>query len=118
MDPMTEQTLMRRLRLPALAAILALAAAACAGASMDSDLGARYGVSVVNELESPMVVSLDDGATTRVLGTVAAGSESRFVLDGSRGTTITLIATDPDDTRTVRRTVVLEQGETVEVRLN
>lgn len=110
-------TAMRRLRLPALAALLALAATACAGASMDSHLGERYAVTVVNEMPHPMIVSVDDGHATRLLGTVAADSESRFVLDGG-STTITLIATDEADTHTVRRTVVLHAGRTVEVRLN
>ncbi len=108
---------MRRLRLPALAAILTLTAA-CAGMSMDSDLGARYAVTVINEMPHPMIVSYDDGAATRLLGTVAAESESRFVFDGGMGTTVTIVATDEEDTRTVRRTVVLEQGSSVEVRLN
>jgi len=108
---------MRRLRLPALAAFLALAATACAGASMDTHLGERYAVTVINEMPHPMIVSVDDGQSTRLLGTVAAQSESRFVLeDGS--TTITIIATDEGDTHTVRRTVVLHAGRNVEVRLN
>jgi hypothetical protein len=118
MDPTMTQNLTRRLRLPALAAALTLAVAACAGASMDSDLGPRYAVAVVNELPQAMIVSLDDGNSVRLLGTVAAESESRFVLDGAMGTTVTIIATDEEDTLTVRRTVVLEAGSSVEVRLN
>jgi hypothetical protein len=110
-------TVMRRLRLPALAAFLALAATACAGASMDNHLGQRYAVNVVNEMPHPMIVSADDGHSTLLLGTVAANGESRFVLDDG-ATTITIIATDEGDTHTVRRTVVLHAGRTVEVRLN
>lgn len=109
---------MRRLRLLALAAFLALTGAACAGASMDSDLGPRYAVSVVNEMPHAMIVSLDDGTSTRLLGTVGPEREERFVLQGSPSTTVTIIARDEEDTLTVRRTVVLRSGSTVEVRLN
>ncbi len=110
-------TPMRRLRLPALAAFLALAATACAGANTSSDLGPRYAVTVINEMPHAMIVSLDDGHSTRLLGTVAADSQSRFVLDDG-STTVTIIATDEGDTHTVRRTVVLHAGRNVEVRLN
>ena len=111
-------TPMRRLRLLALAAFIAVAGTACAGMSMDRDLGPRYGISVINEMPHPMIVSIDDGTATRLLGTVDAESESRFVLDEIAGATATIIATDEEDTHTVRRTVVLEAGSTVEVRLN
>ena len=109
---------MRRRQHLVLAAFLALATAACAGASMDADLGPRYGVTVINEMPHPMIVSVDDGTSTRLLGTVGAEREERFVLDASSGTTITLVARDEEDTHTIRRTVVLEAGESVEVRLN
>lgn len=109
---------MRRLRLLALAAFLAFAGVACAGMSRDAELGQRYAVTVVNEMPHPMIVSIDDGADTRLLGTVGADREERFILDGSLSTTITIIARDEEDTHTVRRTVVLQTGETVEVRLN
>lgn len=109
---------MRPLRLLALAAFLTLAGAACAGLSMDADLGQRYAVAVVNEMPHPMIVSIDDGSDTRLLGTVGADREERFILDGSFSTTITIIARDEEDTHTVRRTVVLRTGTTVEVRLN
>ncbi|MFW5946911.1 MAG: hypothetical protein ACOCUW_00350 [Gemmatimonadota bacterium] len=110
---------MRR-RFPCLLILAALAAvsAACAGASMDADLGPRYGVIVINELDEPMIVSVDDGTTTRLLGTVGPDREERFILDGAPSTTITLIASDEADSRTLRRTVVLRAGESVEVRLD
>ena len=109
---------MRRSRTLVPAALLALAAAACAGASMDTDMGPRYGVAVMNEMPHPMIVSLDDGTSTLMLGTVGAEREERFVLDSVAGTTVTIIARDEGDTHSVRRTVVLRAGETVEVRIN
>ena len=109
---------MRRSRTLVLTTFLALAAGACAGTSMDTDMGPRYGVNVANEMPHPMIVSLDDGASTLMLGTVGAEREERFVIDSVTGTTVTIIARDEGDTHTVRRTVVLRAGETVEVRIN
>lgn len=109
---------MRRLRLTALAAIAVFAGVACAGAALDTDLGEQYAVTVVNELPRPMIVSVDDGSSTRLLGTVGAEREERFVLHGTPSTTVTIVARDEDDTRTVRRTVVLQAGRSVEVHLN
>lgn len=106
----------RSLRAAAVMA-LALAAAACAGMAMDADLGQRYGIRVINEMPHPMIVSVDDGTSTRLLGTVGAESTERFVLDGSPSTTVTVVATDEADTHTVRRTVVLRAGGVVEVRI-
>lgn len=109
---------MRRLRLLAVTAIVALAAPACAGTSMSSELGDRYAVTVVNEMDQPLVVSLDDGSGSRLLGTVAPDRDERFVLYGMSATTVTLVARDQGDTLTIRRTVTLRQGESVEVRLS
>lgn len=114
---MTEAPL-RRLRLSALAALLALTAAACAGTSMATEMGPRYSLAVINEMPHAMIVRVDDGSGARLLGTVGAEREERFVLDAAETTTVTLIATDREETHTVRRTVVLAAGETVEVRLN
>lgn len=110
---------MRRLRFLVLALIVGIAGTACArGVTLNEDAGGAYAVNVVNEMPHPMVVSFDDGATTRLLGTVAANREERFVVAGARGATVTLIATDEADTHTVRRTVTLSPGATVDVRLN
>ena len=107
---------MRRLRFLALAGLLTVATA-CATAGMP-DVGTRYGLTVINEMPHAMIVSIDDGTTTRLLGTVGAERQERFVLDGSPTTTVTVVATDEADTHTVRRTVVLDAGGTVQVRLN
>ena len=118
---MKEHTIrMRRLRQATFAVILTLVAgAACAGASMSSDVGQQsYAVTVINELDHPMIVSLDDGSSTRLLGTVGADREERFVLYGAASATVTLVATDEAETQTVRRTVALQPGSAVEVRIN
>lgn len=110
---------MRRLRLPTLAAILVLAGLACApGATVTPEMEQDYAVNVVNELPQAMIVSLDDGATTRTLGTVGANRQERFVIGGAQRRTVTFIAVDEAETQTVRRTVTLVPGGTVEVRLN
>lgn len=108
---------MRRLRLLALSALAAAVMAGCAGASMDSELGERYGLNVVNEMPHAMIVSLDDGSSTRLLGTVGPERDERFVLYGTASRTVTVVARDEADTHTVRRTITLRSGETVEIRL-
>ena len=109
---------MRRPRLLALSALAAVAVVACAGASMDSELGDRYGLRLVNEMPHAMIISLDDGSTTRLLGTVGPERDERFVLYGTASRTVTVVARDEGDTHTVRRTLTLRAGETVEVRLS
>lgn len=109
---------MKRLRLLALSALVAFAGAACAGASLDDELGQRYGLTVRNEMPHAMIVSVDDGSGMRLLGTVGAQREERFVLYGSSNETVTIVARDEADTHTVRRTVTLRAGESVAVRLN
>lgn len=108
---------MRRFRLLAVLTLAVLGLAACAGASMDSELGERYAVTVVNQMDQSLIVSLDDGSATRLLGTVAPDRNERFVLYGTTATTVTLIAKDAGDTLTIRRTVTLRPGATVEVQL-
>jgi hypothetical protein len=110
---------MRRLRLSALAAALALTGLACApAATAIPEVDQSYAVTVVNELPHPMIVSVDDGALTRRLGTVGANRQERFVISGADRRTVTFIAIDEGETQTVRRTVTLVAGGTVEIRLN
>jgi hypothetical protein len=85
---------------------------------MTADVDQSYAVNVINELAEPMIVSVDDGAATRVLGTVGADRQERFVLAGAERETVTFIAVDEAETRTIRRTVTLVPGGTVEIRLN
>lgn len=110
---------MRRLRFLALALLTAATAIACArGVTLNPDGGQSYAVNVVNEMPHAMVISFDDGSTTRLLGTVSARRQERFIIAGAQRPTVTVIATDEADTHTVRRTVTLSPGTTVEVRIN
>ena len=110
---------MPRLSLLVLPLLVATFATACArGVTMNPDSEPTYAISVVNEMPHAMIVSFDDGAATRLLGTVGANREERFVLAGPNRGTITVVAHDEAETHTVRRTVTLVADGTVEVRLN
>jgi hypothetical protein len=101
-------------------AVLALAAglSACArGVALNTDPGQSYAVNVRNPMPHAMIVSFDDGSGERLLGTVAANRTERFIVAGTARPTITIVAKDEGDTHTVRRTVTLMAGETVEVSL-
>jgi FtsP/CotA-like multicopper oxidase with cupredoxin domain len=110
---------MKRLRvftLVALTALVAAASGACArNVTLNEDAGQTYAVNVINRMSHAMTIAYDDGQTTRPLGTVAANRSERFVIAAVSGSTITLVATDPADTQTVRRTVALSPGATVDV---
>lgn len=110
---------MRPIRSVLLAALVLLTATACTrGVSMNPDAGQTYAVSVQNQMPHAMIVSFDDGSGVRLLGTVDASRSERFVIAGTAQQTITIIATDQGDTHTVRRTVTLVPGGTVDVRIN
>ncbi len=110
---------MKRLRvftLVALTAFVAVASGACArNVMLNEDAGQTYAVNVINRMPHAMTIAYDDGQTTRPLGTVAADRSERFVLAAVSGSTITLVARDAADTHTVRRTVTLSPGSTVDV---
>lgn len=110
----------RSLLSPIAALVLAImiSLAGCTrGVELNTDPGQSYAISVVNPRAQPMVVSFDDGSGTRLLGTVGAGQTERFVVAGSTSQTVSVVAEDEARTFTVRRTVVLRAGDTVEVRL-
>ena len=110
---------MRRIRFT-LFAVLALAAAitACTrGVSLDTEPGQTYAVNVINEMPHAMIISFDDGSGTRLLGTVGANRTERFVVAGAANPTVTIVAQDEAETHTVRRTVTLTAGGTVDVRI-
>lgn len=110
---------MRRLRLLALALLVATAGFGCArGVTLNPDAGQSYAVNVTNEMPHAMIIYVDDGAAPRLLGTVPAERQERFIVAGANRPTVTLIATDEADTHTVRRTVTLVAGSTVDVRIN
>lgn len=101
------------------AVFLALAGTACAPA-MEVDTAPQpvQAINVINELPDAMIVWFDDGTGERLLGTVAAGSQDRFVLAGTDATTVSVVARDEAQTRTIRRTVTLRPGGVADVRLN
>lgn len=111
---------MRRLRLLALALLVGAAGFGCArGVTLNPDGGQSYAVNVINEMPHAMIIYVDDGGDTpRLLGTVAAQRQERFIVATVDRPTVTLIATDEADTHTVRRTVMLVPGTTVDVRIN
>ena len=109
-------------RPPLAFAVLALSVAVslvgCArSVELNTDPGESYAITVVNPRAEPMIVSFDDGSGTRLLGTVGANRSERFVVAGSGSETVSIIARDEGESFTVRRTVVLRAGDTVEVRL-
>ena len=104
------------------APLLVLAAfmivAGCArSVDLSAEPGQSYAVEVVNPMPHPMIVSFDDGAGEQTLGTVPANGRERWVVAGASGRTVSIIAHDERESHTVRRTVTLVPGETVEVRL-
>lgn len=111
---------MARTRLLPLAALLVVATlSGCArSVALNTDPGETYAVNVTNPLSHAMIVSFDDGSGSRLLGTVGAGRTERFVIAGSASQTVSIVAHDERETHTVRRTVVLQPGATVDVRLN
>ena len=115
---MTMKITMRRFALATFAAALTLGGAACATVPADTDAGQPYTLEVINEMPHAMILSVDDGEMTRVLGTVGAERQEYLVIHHTGGGTITVIATDEGETHTVRRTVVLDPNDPVEVRIN
>ncbi len=107
-------------RVPSTAAALALLAvlAGCSRAvSVQSEPGPAFTMEVVNMQPDALVVSYDDGAGTRLLGTVEAGSTQRFVITSPARTTIRVTATDEDRTYAIQRDVALSRTSTVRVSL-
>lgn len=111
---------MRRLSLllPLAALSLAVVTACARGVEFDPDLQRTHAVNVINEMPHAMVVWFDDGTGERMLGTVAAQSRDRFVIAATTAGTISVVARDEGTTHTVRRTVTLVPGGSVDVRLN
>lgn len=111
---------MARSRVVPLVALVWIAAlAGCArSVALDTDPGQTYAVNVTNPMPHAMIVSFDDGSGARLLGTVGAGRTERFVIAGSANQTVSIVAHDEAETHTVRKTIVLQPGSTVEVRLN
>ncbi len=104
--------------MPLLAVVLATVAA-CAGAmEFETDPRQTQAINVINQLGHPMVIWFDEGDGERLLGTVAAGSTERFVIAGADVSALSVVARDEGRTSTVRRTVTLVPGGTVDVVIN
>jgi hypothetical protein len=102
-----------------LAVLILAATAACArGVDFSPDPTQTHAINVVNALPHAMIVWFDDGTGERLLGTVGAGSQDRFVIAGTDATTISVIGRNEANTQTVRRTVTLTPGRSVDVRLD
>jgi len=111
----------RRLAVVLPLVVLVLAGgAACAAGGMEFETDPRQtqAINVINQLSHSMVIWFDDGEGERLLGTVAAGSRDRFVIAATGVSTLSVVARDEGETRTVRRTVTLVPGGTVDVVIN
>lgn len=105
--------------IPLIALLFVATLTGCArSVALNTDPGESYAVSVTNPMSHAMIVSFDDGAGSRLLGTVGARQTERWVVAGSASQTVSIVAHDEAQTHTVRRTVVLQPGATVEVRLD
>lgn len=86
----------------------ALLAACARTLAVESEPGPTYTVEVVNQTTEPLIVSYDDGSGERLLGTVAADDRERFAIASPAARTVTIVATDRDRTRTIRRSASLD----------
>jgi hypothetical protein len=81
---------MKRIRTSILLAVALLSTACSRGVTVGSAApGASYAVSVTNSTASAMDVSYNDGSE-HMLGNVAAGKTDRFVVAGSRQSTVSI----------------------------
>lgn len=103
-----------------LATMVLMTAFACTNRRVDTELqekGAFY-LEVHNPMPHAMKVSFTVGAgEATALGTVQAGATQRFTLATLSNSEIEVIATDMNETHTVRKTVDLERGEVVRVSI-
>lgn len=110
---------MRRMRLGRPLALLAVlvAVAGCRAVEVGGPSPETYAVNITNARSQAMTVSFDDGTGPQLLGTVEAGRSERFVVAGARSPTVTIIATSVSGGTTLRQTVTLQAGETVNIKL-
>ncbi len=99
--------------------VIAAAAAACVrGASVQPAPTPVYAVSVRNTTAAEIVVSYDDGAASRALGTVPAGRTERFVIAAPASTTVDIVARAASGNATFQPvTVQLVAGSTIPVTI-
>jgi hypothetical protein len=97
--------------------LLMLTAAACRTLAVQTEAAPTYMIDVRNTISLPMIVQFDDGRGARLLGTVPAGGQERFIIAGASRAEVAILATSEDGTRSVRREIVLQPGVPVNVSL-
>ncbi len=93
-----------RLRRTLALGILTLAIGLVAGCTRNVQVGSPrplYSIQVRNTLADEMIVSYDDGAGTRALGTVLPNGIERFLINAPASTTITVTARNTAGTDSV-----------------
>ena len=86
------------------AAPLVLAVTVLAACARNIDVGSPrplYAIQIRNALNEEMIVSYDDGAGIRALGTVLPGGIERFLINAPASTTVTVTARNTSGTDTV-----------------
>lgn len=106
----------KRIAAPALLLTL-LALGGCRAVEVGGPSPETYSINVTNARAEAMTVYFDDGTGQRLLGTVSAGRSERFIIAGARSATVTIIATSADGDTTLRQTVTLAPGETINLKL-
>ena len=96
----------------------ALLAACARTLAVESDPGPTDTVEVVNRTADPLIVSYDDGSGERLLGTVDANRRERYTIANPAARTVSIVATDRDRTRTLRRSITLDPTEPTRVVLS
>lgn len=105
---------MRRIRIVFALALLA----ACARSVEVSTPAPTYPVEVRSTLREDALVSYDDGAGARLLGTVPAGRTERFLIAAPRAMDVRILARSTDGARSWGPiAVVLQAGVTQSVTL-
>jgi hypothetical protein len=109
---------MKRLGVVLGVAGLAFTGACARGVAVQSESGVAYTLEVTNAASSNLIVSYDDGSGPRLLGTVPANQQQRFIITSPSRTHITVTATDEAGSMNLRREVTLVRGSVAEVRLS
>lgn len=106
-------------RVPTLSLFLGLILlGACRPMAIETEPGPAYTLEVRNPMPHPMIVSYDDGRGQRLLGTVSANADARYVITAPARETIEVSATDEDRSHAVRRTVTLQVDAPAQVTLS
>lgn len=97
---------------------LAFTGACARGVAVQSESGVAYTLEVDNVTTSNLIVSYNDGSGPRLLGTVPANQQQRFIITSPSRTQVTVTATNEAGSMNLRRDVTLVRGSVTEVRLS